>query len=345
VRGIDEAALVALLEAIYSIEREDGDWLRDVLMATIALSGNEHHYLGYFYDASDVEAFDVWNVCSIDLPPEVDEAFRATRLKVGPALLKATLRRVHVGSMRRTGMPHVAPLLEQRARVGWGDMLTVNGLDPSGFGCLVTIGTREPEFSPPPPEMAVYARIANHLATAFRCRRRLGMSKSPRATASEPEQPAAEAILDAGGRFVHAEGAAAEKAAREQISEAAKAIEAVRASGRKAGMPALDAWQPMVAARWTLVDSFEENGRRYVVARENQARAENLDALTQRERQVVLQAAVGFTTKEIAYALGLSDSTVRVLMARAMKRLGVRSRAELLSHPSLRKVRADRTDH
>jgi DNA-binding CsgD family transcriptional regulator len=342
---MDETALVALLEAIYAIEREDGDWLRQVLEATTALCGQEHHYLGYFYDASDVEAFDVWNVCAIDLPPEVDEAFKATRLKVGPALLKATLRRVHVGSTRRTGMPHVAPLLERRARVGWGDIFTVNGLDPSGTGCLLTIGTREPEFAPPPREMGVYARIAKHLATAFRCRRRLGISKVPHAPPREPEEPAAEAILDARGRFVHAQGEALSKAAREQIHEAARTIDAIRTKGRKAGGPALDLWRPMVAARWTLVESFEENGRRYVVARENQAPAEKLEALTQRERQVVLQAALGFTTKEIAYALGLSDSTVRVLMARAVKRFGARSRAELLAQPELQDVRADRTDH
>jgi DNA-binding CsgD family transcriptional regulator len=73
-----------------------------------------------------------------------------------------------------------------------------------------------------------------------------------------------------------------------------------------------------------------------------QAGAAGLEMLTDRERQVVLQAALGFTNKEIAYALGISDSTVRVLMARAAEKLGVRSRVELLSHPSLRDIRADR---
>jgi DNA-binding CsgD family transcriptional regulator len=67
-----------------------------------------------------------------------------------------------------------------------------------------------------------------------------------------------------------------------------------------------------------------------------------LDALTERERQVVLQATLGFTNKEIAYALGVSASTVRVLMARAAGRIGVRTRAELLSHPSLKEINADR---
>jgi DNA-binding NarL/FixJ family response regulator len=65
---------------------------------------------------------------------------------------------------------------------------------------------------------------------------------------------------------------------------------------------------------------------------------------------VVVHAALGFTNKQIAYALGISNSTVRVLMARAAARIGVRTRNELLSHPSLQEIRpptpsadADRT--
>ena len=57
--------------------------------------------------------------------------------------------------------------------------------------------------------------------------------------------------------------------------------------------------------------------------------------LSSRERQVVAYAAIGQSTKETAYALGISDTTVRVLLARAMKKLGVQSRARLLEHPEV----------
>lgn len=340
---MDESALVGLLEAIYAVDRDDESWLLQALSETRALSGTQHSYLGYFYDASDMEAFNVWNVRTVDLPPEVDAAFRSARVTVSPALLRATLRTLHVGSTRKTGMPHVGTLLAERERVGWGDIFTVNGLDPSGIGCLFTIGTREREFSPPAREMAIYSRIAHHLAAAFRYRRRLGISKMPGGPEPDVVQEGAEAILDAEGRFVHAEGEAAGRAAREQISAAARNMDALRTKrGHRSGLRALDIWHPLVGARWTLVDSFEEGGRRYVVARENQLQARSIEMLTDRERQVVLQAALGFTNKEIAYSLGISDSTVRVLMARAAARIGVRSRAELLSHPSLEGVRADR---
>ncbi len=338
---MNEAALVGLLEAIYALDVDDERWLRQVLTATMALCGPQHSYLGYFYDASKVEALDVWNVCAIDLPPELEESFRLWQRTVSPGLVRATLRSLHIGSARRTGMPYVEPVLAYRESVGWGDIFSVNSLEPSGIGCLVTIGTREREFAPPPREMAVYARLAHHLAAALRCRRRLGISKTPRGLpAPDPIEP--EAVLDAEGRVIHAEGEAAGKAARERIRTAAGAIGTLRSKDRGAGQAALDVWHPLVGARWTLVDRFEESGRRYVVARENQAEARPFEMLTDRERQVVLHAVLGFTNKEIAYALGISDSTVRVLMARAAAKMRVRSRAELLSHPALREIRADR---
>jgi DNA-binding NarL/FixJ family response regulator len=111
------------------------------------------------------------------------------------------------------------------------------------------------------------------------------------------------------------------------------AIDSVRAkSTRWRGSQALEAWHPLAGARWTLVDSFEENGRRYVVARENQADVPGVEVLTDRERQVVIHAALGLTNKEIAYTLDISPSTVRVLMCRAAERLGVQSRSDVIAH-------------
>lgn len=342
---MNEGVLVELLEAIYALELSDESWLDQTLAATRRLCGPEHTYLGYFYDASSPDGFRPWNVRSLDLPTEVDESFRAAQLEIGPELLMATLGSQHVGSIRRTGMPYVAPLLSARERVGWGDIFSVNGLDPSGIGCLVTIGTREREFAPPARELGIYGRIAHHVATAFRCRRRLGISRVPRAAAGESENTRPDAVLDVEGRVVHAEGEAAGKTARERLRDAALSIRRLRTEDRGAGRTALDVWRPLVRARWTLVDSFEENGRRYVVAHENRALSAYTDLLTDRERQVVSEAALGFSNKEIAYALGISDSTVRVLIARAAARLGVRSRSELLSHPSVRELLAKRAWH
>ncbi|MES1178357.1 MAG: helix-turn-helix transcriptional regulator [Myxococcales bacterium] len=87
--------------------------------------------------------------------------------------------------------------------------------------------------------------------------------------------------------------------------------------------------------RWRFVDSFEREGVRYVVVSEEPAHAPSLLALTRRERQIVAEAASGSSNQQIAQRLGISHATVRVLMARAANRLGVRTRKALLAHPAL----------
>jgi DNA-binding CsgD family transcriptional regulator len=99
---------------------------------------------------------------------------------------------------------------------------------------------------------------------------------------------------------------------------------------------ALRRWPPLTRARWTLVDRFERNGAKYIVARENQSQVRGLASLSDRERQVAAYLAIGQSTKETAYALGISDATVRVLLARAASKLGVRTRADLLGHAEVR---------
>ncbi|HEY2410161.1 MAG TPA: LuxR C-terminal-related transcriptional regulator [Polyangiaceae bacterium] len=331
---MDETQLVAFLEAVYAFETSDEEWLSRVLVTAGAVCGDKHHYLAFFYDASNVDDFKLWNICVHNMPLEAMQSFEKFRTITGPDFVRATFRSLHVGSARRTAYTHMEPVLSERAQAGWGDIFNINGLDPSGLGCLLTLGCREPEFSPSPKEATVYRRMANHLGAAFRCRRRLAASESTESAARLTRD--AEAIIDDGGQVVHAHGPAEGKSARERIRSSVAQIEAARTHGRRArGRDALDVWHPLTSARWTLIDSFEENGRRYVVARENQADTRGFSTLTDRERQVVVHAALGLSNKQIAYALGISDATVRVLMARAAGRLGVRTRKELLVHPAL----------
>ncbi len=93
-------------------------------------------------------------------------------------------------------------------------------------------------------------------------------------------------------------------------------------------------------ARWTLVDRFQRAGVRYIVAREAPKACSGFESLTDRERQVVAALAAGQSTKEAAYALEISSATVRVLVGRAVTKLGVRSRAALLAHEDVRRVRS-----
>ena len=58
--------------------------------------------------------------------------------------------------------------------------------------------------------------------------------------------------------------------------------------------------------------------------------AAELDALTQREREVMAHVADGLANDEIARKLYMSPATVRTHVSRAMTKLGVRDRAQLV---------------
>jgi DNA-binding CsgD family transcriptional regulator len=140
---------------------------------------------------------------------------------------------------------------------------------------------------------------------------------------------------------LHAEGEAKLAGGRRALRAAVLDVEQARTSLRTQPGPALALWKGLVSARWTLVDEFDSHGAKYVVARENAPRPTGLVSLTPTERCVVTYAARGFSTKEIAYTLGISATTVRVLLMRAVRRCGVRGREELLQ---LCRERAPETD-
>jgi DNA-binding CsgD family transcriptional regulator len=334
---MDETKLIGFLEAAYALERSDQEWLQEVARAFGELGGPGYNYIGMFYDASNVADLKMWNLCRLQAPPpELERTWHVFRSLTDPAFVRSTFRSLFVGSARKSAAAYLGPLLAERERNGYGDFVYVNSLDPSGVGCVLTQGCKEQELSTTARDAALLRRLATHLSSAFRCRRKLVSARTASGQASPQVTTGAEAVLD-GGRVVHAEGAARSPTARARIQRAAASIDSARAK-RSTGRRALDRWHPLTSARWTLVDSFQEGGRRYVVARENQAETQSFVQLTDRERQVVVHAALGLTNKQIAYTLGISDATVRVLMARAAGRLGVRSRKQLLQHTALREL-------
>ena len=71
------------------------------------------------------------------------------------------------------------------------------------------------------------------------------------------------------------------------------------------------------------------------MARQNQAGTRGPPVLTMREQQVVELASMGHHNKLIAYNLGVSHSTVRVLIARAARKLQSSSRNDLIHRYAL----------
>ena len=93
---------------------------------------------------------------------------------------------------------------------------------------------------------------------------------------------------------------------------------------------ALGLWEGLLRGRWTLVDWFDADGRRFIIARQNPPHQGYPRGLTKREREVALSAALGESSKATGYHLGISPSRVSALLKAAMRKLGVRTKAQLV---------------
>lgn len=324
--------LPEFLNASYDLGADDPDWLRRVMQAAREVLGASIAAHGAIYDASNVASFNPQVVEFIDLPPEVIQVLYRRLADFTPAFVARTFRALLADSTTRIGLPEMGPMLEELAPMGFPDAFNINGLDPCGRGVFMALWVPE-TVRLVPAEMELFRCMAHHLGAAHRVRRRLRESQADRGGLDATE--GAEAIFDDQRRVVHATGPARGKAEQELLRATAEARDRVQTAGDEAPRD-LRRWQPLTRARWTLVDAFERGGVRYVVARENQSHPKGFEALTDRERQVIVYFAVGQSTKETAYALGISDATVRVLLSRAAVKLGVESRRGLLAHPQVR---------
>jgi DNA-binding NarL/FixJ family response regulator len=183
----------------------------------------------------------------------------------------------------------------------------------------------------PEQNAALLTRMSSHLSAAYRIRKKL---------ASTGALQGAAAILGAGGNWVH--GTEAVDTAEERTAILDAAVAQKWARGRDAGDKGLEIWTPRVEARWTLAQVVDTDGKRFVAVHENPSGGLTLREVPRRERQVLAYFALGYTSKETAYALGIADSTVRVLLSRAVERLGFANKEQLLTHPEVAEIAARR---
>ncbi|MFT3924465.1 MAG: LuxR C-terminal-related transcriptional regulator [Myxococcales bacterium] len=134
---------------------------------------------------------------------------------------------------------------------------------------------------------------------------------------------AAEAVFETDGRCQKAAGMAREPEAIELLREA------VRRSADDRGEAVPGGTDALLSGRWSLVDRFDTDGRRYVVAYRNPAGLVDPRGLTPQERDVAALAALGNLNKEIAGDLGVSMSSVATALASVLTKFGLNSRSEL----------------
>jgi DNA-binding CsgD family transcriptional regulator len=316
------------LAASYRLDLDSDAYVRNMVDVATPLLDRGLGVMAYTYEVRDAsppvidhfalsERFDpAW------LPPfyaAVDASVSDVRSSRHPKGFHAW---VDLRCAQASAVPKMRPFLPFFAHIGGSrDAFALNALDASGHG--LWLGAPLPTTKRVPAKhVELFTRLAAHLTSGFRLRRRVGTSK-----------PRPAAILSARGKMLHAENEAGVVAAREELRDAALAFENARTKKARADVGgATQRWRPLVVSRWSLLDDFDTDGRRFVVAVENSppTRPPRKD-LSEREHEVLTQAHMGHSNKVIAYELGLSDSTVRVLLHRAARKLGASTREEALA--------------
>lgn len=315
-RLVDSERALAILDAAYAQGVDDARWLRGLLEAIQPAFDRGLGVCAYFVKLGGPGEFEAHGHIA-NTPLDLDRVVSTVLHEAGPEFM----RQAHLLG------PYAVTTEAPYARVENASVAlrAIGGFDAGAAAGLIAInadgagvafGTYAPTSAThDASDRAFWERIVPHLITAYRLRRSI-----------QREAPTPDAILRPDGRVVHATGAAQPTGSLDELRRAVIRIDQAHARSDEA----LDLWRCMIQRRWTLVDQFESDGRRYIVAFPNEARALPDPRLSPRERVAASLAALGHSNKMIGESLGLAESTVATHLARAARKLGVRTRAELV---------------
>ncbi len=318
---------LSVIELAYDVDTPTREWLAKLAAAIYAELGVGLGAQCFTYDVTPEGQLRIADFVLLGLPEFVTDATKAMLEGLPVEFIRGAFVACDCRSQSQLApavYAMIQPVQQQLGpAIGWYDMLVLAGLDPSSHGVFFGMGLPQVKKTPVR-TIRNWTRIAVHLATAHRLRRRL--------TAAERANPGtADAILTPNGRIDHALDDAKASEARDALKNAGKHTE--RARGRlrtREPEAAIYAWKGLVSGRWTLLDHVETDGKRYILARQNDVAVDGLAVLTMRERQALAYAAMRQTNKLIAYEMGITAATVGVLLHRAAKKLSTTSREGLI---------------
>jgi len=326
---------ISVVEAGYSLDGDEPAWLAGLLDCVAREHWRDRISAAFTFDLSETGVA-IGNV-KVQGPPKIYDTVLATLMGASSEGIQRTFRAgLIVGTISELVFRQVpgdaAMFRETNADVG-PDILGIVVHSGAGRGLVLNLVLDAPRDSTPA-ERRRWTLCAAHIGAGMRLRALAPQLASLDATPIE-------AVFDGGGKLYDAREGATTKTARERLRGAVRQIDKARsAAGRQDSDAALAAWEGLVSGRWSLVDRFDSDQRRFVVAVRNDPRFPDPRGLSLRERQVAEFAGLGRSAKEIAYLLGVSAASAENSLRRAQAKLGLGSRLELTEFFSPQGIRS-----
>jgi len=326
-------AAIEMTEAAYDLQASDEEWFPQLMRAAVDLID---HGLGV--------AGLVGRMPKQPGPVDVEELHVATGPEDFPLRLMRAMSELPPDKMRTQVHSGIGVLSEVNAEEprfleAWRrhidyaqDGLGITAMDPDGRGVHIIAPVPE-TITPSRIERNRWQMLAAHMSSGLRLRGALSKlvdTEPSRAASSLPM--GADAMLDPRSFDVtEAVDEAQLPESRQALREAAVRIDRARGPLRKENpQQALEIWWALLRGRWSMVEWFDTDQRRYVLAVPNGPRVIDPRGLTARESQVVAYAALGDSHKLVAYRLGISRSRVSDALQSAMRKLGVKTQPQLV---------------
>ncbi len=318
-RGAD---IVSVVEAGYRLDLSGAAWLEEVARAAgpQLMDGLGAFACFFDRDVGDPSQI-VSSVTNIDSDDRLLASLRAA-FEMGTREDRNRSLRLGGPVIRLSDLSDT-PLLENpfyaelAKSIGFSEMFAIRAMNPDGKGAFFATPTR-PGTRRNAEWIARWSLVSAHLSAALRLQQ-----------AAKATQADASAILTPAGRVLSLSKGA--ENARDVLRDAAVEMDRSRSKrGRKDERTALAGWRALVDGRWSLVDHFESDGKRHIIAVENAPLTPDPRALTPEERPVLHYVAMGHANKLIAYELGIPQGTVATRIAAIMRKLGVGSRVEIV---------------
>lgn len=304
------ADIEALLSAIYALELDQEAHVRALREAWSRprLGGEAAMCISHRACRAQVLAVEHFDAGRPELVPIAAQASAAMSREMKLRLLRGKpMGGLVTSAFARTRAMQVSRQLGVPEFVGM--------MAPTLSGFNVVLGTPLQAHPDEPVRAGIFPELAEHLAAAWRLRKRLA---APDAFAES-----AEGIFQPDGKLRDAFGPVQSENARERLRQLVLARERILRS------PGERLWPALLDGRYTIIDRFERSGARYVVAYRNAATASRLSRLTPLERQVVEAASAGTPFKEVAYELATSQTRVSNILRDALRKLGLPSAIDL----------------